>query len=172
MKPLISLLLFCAVLTSAAEVVHVYERASTGELLADRTLDTGRSYFTQTAPAKSGYIFTHWTISTAQAFSPRDAWGRAYDAAPFTLYEETTLTANYLPASQDSDGDGIADGHEMYWYGSLAESALSDSDNDGRTFAQELAAGTNPLFPERHEEGPVAYADGTLLQYNPYNLQP
>ena len=172
MKPLISLLLFCAALTSAAEVVHVYERASTGELLADRTLDTGRSYLTQAAPAKSGYIFTHWTISTAQAFSPRDAWGRAYDAAPFTLYEETTLTANYLPTSQDTDGDGLADGHEIYWYGSLAETPASDSDNDGRTFAQELAAGTNPIFPERHEDGPVAYADGALWLYNPHGYAP
>ena len=172
MKLLISLLLFCAALTSNAEVVHVYERASTGELLADRTLDTGRSYFTQTAPAKSGYIFTHWTISTAQTFSPRDAWGRAYDSAPFTLYEETTLTANYLPASQDADADGLADGHEIYWYGSLAETPASDSDNDGRTFAQEIAAGTNPLFPERHEEGPVAYADGALWLYNPHGYAP
>ena len=172
MKPLISLLLFCAALTSAAEVVHVYERASTGELLADRTLDTGRSYLTQAAPAKSGYIFTHWTISTAQAFSPRDAWGRAYDSAPFTLYEETTLTANYLPASQDADVDGLADGHEIYWYGSLAETPASDSDNDGRTFAQEISAGTNPLFPERHEEGPVAYADGALWLYNPHGYAP
>ncbi len=172
MKPLISLLLFCAALTSVAEVVHVYERASTGELLADRTLDTGRSYLTQAALAKSGYIFTHWTISTAQTFSPRDDWGRAYDSAPFTLYEETTLTANYLPTSQDTDGDGLADGHEIYWYGNLSNGAASDTDNDGKTFAQEIAAGTNPLFSDRHEEGPVAYADGALLQYNPYNLQP
>ncbi len=172
MKPLISLFLFCMALTSAAEVVHVYERASTGELLADRTLDTGRSYLTQAAPVKSGSIFTHWTISTAQAFSPRDAWGRAYDAAPFTLYEETTLTANYLPASQDSDGDGIADGHEIYWYGNLTNGAASDTDNDGRTFAQEIAAGTNPIFPERHEDGPIAYADGALWLYNPHGYAP
>ena len=172
MKPLISLLLFCAALTLAAEVVHVYERASTGELLADHTLDTGRSYLTQAAPAKSDYIFTHWTISTAQTFEPRDAWGRAYDSAPFTLYEETTLTANYLPASQDADADGLADGHEIYWYGSLAETPASDSDNDGRTFAQEISAGTNPLFPERHEEGPVAYADGALWLYNPHGYAP
>ena len=155
-----------------SEVVHVYERASTGELLADRTLDTGRSYTTTAAPAKSGYIFTHWTISTAQAFSPRDAWGRAFDSASFKLYEETILTANYLPTSQDSDGDGVADGHELYWYGDLSKIAASDTDGDGFTFAQEMANGTNPLFAERHEDGPVAFADGALWQYNPYNIQP
>ena len=102
-------------------------------------------------------------------FEPRDAWGRAFDSAPFTLYEETTLTANYLPSSQDTDGDGMADGHELYWYGSLVVSALSDTDNDGFTFAQELAAGTNPLFPERHEEGPVTFADTAAHEMN---LQP
>lgn len=169
MKPLISLLLFLAALTLTADVVHVYECASTGELIADRTFDTGRRYTTSAAPTKSGYIFTHWSISTAQTFEPRDDWGRAFESAPFTLYEETTLTANYLPASQDTDGDGIADGHELYWYGSLAETSASDTDNDGKTFAEELAAGTNPLFPERHEDEPVTFADTVAHELN---LQP
>lgn len=133
-----------------ADVVHVYEETEIGDVvtrIGETTHDTGRTYLTQTAPAKSGYIFTQWSISTQQAFAERDAWGRAYDAAPFTLYEDTTLTAYYLPVGTDTDGDG-------------------------RTFAEELAAGTNPLMLERRVEGPVRWADGDLLQYNPYNLQP
>ena len=164
-----------AVFTVHAAVVHVYEQTEAGGVITqigDTTLDTGRAYTTQAAPAKSGYIFTHWTISTSQAFTNRDAWGRAYDAAPYTLYEDTTLTAHYLPASQDSDNDGIADGHEIYWYGGLAFSPDSDTDNDGYTFAQEIARGTNPLFPERHEEGPITYADGAQRLYNPFGYQP
>ena len=168
-----SMALFALALPAA--VVHVYEQTEAGGVItqiSDTTLDTGRAYTTQTAPAKSGYIFTHWTISTSQAFTNRDAWGRAYDAAPYTLYEDTTFTAHYLPASQDSDNDGIADGYELYWYGHLDVSAQADTDNDGYTFAQEIARGTNPLFPERHEEGPIAYADGAQWLYNPFGYKP
>ena len=175
MRRIIAVLFAFLSFSAVADVVHVYEKTSAGGVetqIADCTLDTGRSYVTQTAPQKSGYIFTHWTISTQQAFSPRDDWGRSYDSAPFKLYEETTFVANYLPISQDADNDGIADGYELYWYGSLAESAQSDSDGDGKTFAQELAAGTNPLFAERHEEGPVKYADDALWLYNPFGYAP
>ena len=155
-----------------ADVVHVYERASTGELLADSTLETGRSYLTSAAPAKSGYIFTGWTISTAQDFEPRDAWGRSFDAATYKLYEETTLIANYLASSVDTDSDGVTDGYEYYWYGDLSKNASSDTDGDGYTFAQEIAKGYNPLFPERHDDGPVAYTDGAEWLYNPNGYAP
>ena len=155
-----------------ADVVHVYERTSTGELIADTTLETGRSYLTSAAPTKSGYIFTHWEISTTQEFESRDAWGRAYDAAPYKLYETTTLTAHYLANSVDTDGDGIADGYEYYWYGDLSKSASDDTDGDGYTFAEEIAKGFNPLFSERHVDGPVAYVDGEEWLYNPNGYAP
>ena len=147
-----ALAIACAVAVRA-EVVHVYEQTSAGGVtnqIGDTTLETGRTYSTQPAPAISGYIFTGWTISTTQEFDSRDDWGRAFDSAPFKLYEETVLTANYLAASLDSDGDGVADGYEWYWYGNLDQDGASDTDGDGATFAEELAAGTKPLFPERH----------------------
>lgn len=158
--------------TVFAEVVHVYERTEAGGamvLIADRMLDTGRNYKTGAAPVKSGWIFTHWTISVQQDFSDRDAWGRAYDEAPFKLYEETTLTAHYLPKTQDTDGDGFADGYEIYWYGSTDVSPSSDTDGDGWTFAQELANGTNPLMTDLDIEGPIKFVDGSLNLYNPSN---
>ena len=158
-----------------ADVVHVYERTSAGGSvvqIADKTLETGRSYLTSAAPTKSGYIFTHWEISTTQEFEPRDAWGRAYDAAPYKLYETTTLTAHYLANSVDADSDGIADGYEYYWYGDLSKSASDDTDGDGYTFAEEIAKGFNPLFPERHDDGPVVYVDGAEWLYNPNGYAP
>ena len=164
-----------ASVSARAELLHVYQQTIAGTTtnrLSDTVLETTKSYSTQTAPAIDGWIFTHWSISTAQTFSDRDRWGRALDAAPYTLYEETTLTANYLPASQDSDADGVADGWEIYWYGSLAESALSDSDNDGFSFAEELAQGTNPLFADEFAPGGIEWADSALLLYNPYSIQP
>ena len=156
-------------------LVHVYEETLAGGVqtrLSDTTRETTTTYTTQSAPARSGYIFTHWAISTSQAISNRDRLGRAKEVASYTLYEETTLIANYLPADEDSDSDGVADGWEIYWYGDLAQNAASDTDGDGYTFAEELASGGNPLMPDESLPGGIVWTDGELLQYNPDNLQP
>ncbi len=165
----------CAVADDAARLVHVYEQTFAGGVvsqLSDRTLDTGNAYSTQSAPAKSGYIFTHWSISTAQPISNRDRLGRAKEVASFTLYEETTLTANYLPESENIDNDGIADGWEIYWYGDISQTSESDTDGDGFTFAEELSSGGDPLMYDESLPGGIVWVDSTLLQYNPDNLQP
>jgi len=166
--------LFVLLLTmwANADLVHVVEQKEVGgvtTVISDETKLTGMPWLTATAPAVSGHIFTHWTISTKQEFVARDEWGRAYDAPSFKLYEDTTLTAHYLPATQDTDEDGVSDGYEIYWYGNLTQGATSDTDGDGWTFKEELANGTNPLTPEVDVEGPVAYGDGDLLLYNPSN---
>ena len=172
---LLSLFSLLIPLSLFADIVHVYERSLAGGVasqMSDRTLDTGNTYSTASAPAKSGYIFTHWSISTAQPISNRDRLGRAKEVASFTLYEETTLTANYLAEGEDSDNDGIADGWEIYWYGDLSKNAASDTDNDSFTFAEELAAGTDPLMPDESLPGGIVWQDGALVQYNPDNLYP
>ena len=174
MKQCVICLLCCLFeLIGYADIVHVFEQTETdGQAvqISDRQLITGMPWSTQTAPIKSGYIFTHWTISTKQDFESRDEWGRAFDVATFMLYEDTTLTAHYLPETLDEDGDGVADGYEIYWYGNLNQGPLSDTDEDGFTFAEELANGTNPVMPDDDDEGPVRYVDGSLLQYNPLNM--
>lgn len=155
----------------SADVVHVYtQRAAGGATTAldDVTQETGGDYVTAPAAKLAGYVFTHWTTTDANGFTPRDVFGRAHDAARYHLYQSVTLTANYLPASQDGDGDGVADGYEIYWYGDLAKSADSDTDGDGWTFAQELAAGTNPLMPDRSVNGGVVWRDSEECLYNPH----
>jgi len=155
-------------------LVHVYQETLAGGVrtqLSDETKETGATYTTQTAPTLDGYIFTHWSISTTQSFISRDRLGRAKDATSYTLYETTTLTANYLPQNEDTDADGVADGWELYWYGDLFKNAASDTDGDGYTFAEELSAGMNPLMEDISIAGGIAWADGELLQYNPDNLQ-
>ena len=152
--------------------VHVIEEKLVATQLRDQTLLTGGDYSTQTAPAISGQIFTHWSISRTQAFVNRDRLGRAKDSVTYHLYEPTTLTANYLPQTEDTDNDGVADGYEIYWYGDLDETASSDTDADGMTFAEELAAGTNPLIPNDSVEGGIVWDDGERLQYNPDGLLP
>ena len=161
----------CAAISLFAAEVHVVERAEYGgtiETLRDQTLYTGSNYVTQVAPKLGGYIFTHWSTSATEGFQGRDVFGRAFDAAPFTLYDNVTLTAHYEEDGLDSDNDGIADGHELYWYGNLAASALTDTDGDGMTFAEELAAGTNPLYPDRSLSG-VVTGDSSEWTYNPSN---
>ena len=155
--------------------VHVIEEKLVGGVttqLRDQTLLTGGDYTTQMAPAVSGQIFTHWSISRTQTFVNRDRLGRAKDSVTYHLYEPTTLTANYLPVGEDADNDGVADGLEIYWYGDLDETASSDTDGDGLNFAEELAAGTNPLIPNDSVEGGIAWDDGAQLQYNSNGFQP
>ena len=155
-----------------ADVVNVYEETECGDetvRIAERSLETGRKYETGAAPVKSGWIFTHWTISTTQDFVDRDEWGRSLDVASFDLYENTTLTAHYLPVDQDSDGDGVADGSEIYWYGDLSQGAASDTDGDGIMFAEELVRGMNPIMAESADAGPVAWVAGAEWLFNPNN---
>ena len=155
-----------------ADLVHVVEQREVGgvtTVMRDETKITGMPWATAPAPSVDGAIFTHWTISTQQDFAARDAWGWAYDAPRFKLYEDTTLTAHYLPATRDTDGDDVPDGYELYWYGNLDQDAASDTDGDGFTFAEEIANGTNPLMPDSAVEGPIAYADSDTLEAN---LQP
>ena len=155
-------------LTVRAETGLVREYVQTNEIpmrVSETPLVVGANYETSVAPVFAGYIFTHWTMNVEG--TTRDVWGRAYDAVPYRLEGRIDFTAHYLPADQDTDGDGVADGHEIYWYGNLAQGADSDTDGDGFTFAEELVNGTNPLIAEGEEEGPIQFADGEMTLYNP-----
>ena len=75
---------YCSILTlflafsARGASVHVYEQIEVGSVynqVSDEVRQTGMTWTTQSAPAISGYIFTHWTISTEQDFSSRDDWG-------------------------------------------------------------------------------------------------
>lgn len=44
----------------------------------------------------------------------------------------------------DSDGDGLLDEWEMFWFGNLLQSATTDKDGDGITDGDEYLSGTNP----------------------------
>lgn len=158
-----------------AELVHVYEETVVGGVtncISDSTLETGGDYETSLAPEISGYIFTHWSTTSKQVFESRDEEGRAWDSAPFHLYEQMTITANYVEASKDDDGDGLADGYELYWYGNLDKSPNSDTDGDGYSFAAEINAGTNPHFSDASFNGGIVYRDSEECLYNPYGFMP
>ena len=158
-------------LVAQAEVVHVRQVTSAGgveSVIVDELLETGADYQSWGAPTIRGYIFTHWSISRDQAFVNRDDFGRARDFVTYHLYEDTTLTANYVSEKIDSDNDGIADGNELYWYGTLDVDASTDTDGDGFGFSDELQNKTNPHFADGFQTGEVVYGDGSLMVFNPH----
>ena len=158
-----------AMLGAQAEVVHVVEQIEAGEtaVVRDSLAETGVAFRSATAPTVSGFIFTHWTISTQQPFVNRDVWGRAADSVSLIVYETTVLTAHYVAIGIDADGDGMADGDELYWYGDLDESAVTDTDGDGIPFKDELELGTNPHFADAGDPLGLVYDGIDGVVYNP-----
>ena len=134
---------------------------------SNQWIETAQTYTTDTAPMEwEGNRFTYWTISSEPSGNYRDAWGRSQNPISVTIYENTTATAHYLPATLDSDGDGIPDWHEIEYYGTLVNGAVSDTDGDGLTLLQEFNAGTNSLFPNASQAGGVSYADSDIVTVN------
>ena len=141
--------------------------ATLGAVSSSQYLDTAISYTTVSAPAAfTTYRFTHWTNSSYLATVYRDAWGRSLNPISFVLLEDTTVTAHYLPATLDSDGDGVPDWYEIEHFGDLTRAASFDGDGDGITLLAEYTGGTHPLYANSSLEGGVAWADSALVTCN------
>lgn len=161
-------------LASSAKTVRVVQRLNVGETvetLSDELVSSDVDSRSQTAPTRDGYVFTGWTASPAAGVKVRDASGRALKEARFNPTCDLTLTASYIAESVDDDADGIPDGLELFWYGDLSKDAASDTDGDGFTFAQEIAAGTSPLMKDHSLGGGVAWRDSGVAEYNPHGYR-
>ena len=173
---LVTLVALAASTVRAEDVrkVHVREVkdvAGVKTQISDEIRVTGMEYASSAAPAVDGHVFIGWTASQG-TLAARDRHGRARETVRYVPTDAMTLTAHYVVAAVDTVGDGVSDGLKLYWYGDLNHGAMSDTDGDGFTLAQEIAAGTNPLLPDRSVNGGVWMAEGTFCQYNPLGALP
>ena len=169
LSQILCLLIACAAFTVWGVQVHVVWQTSTDGTVkeqGDTLVNSEDTYTTCEAPRIDGYVFTGWTIDTKQELKSRDAWGRSFDSISITVFEPTVLTANFHLESVDSDGDGLSDARELYWYGNLDQDQDSDTDGDGIPLSKEFAQGLNPHLANRCFKGVVSN-DGTLSDYNP-----
>ena len=59
----------------------------------------------------------------------------------------------------DSDLDGVLDGYERWYLGTLAQGGGADSDGDGATLVDEYTAGSDPTDPDTDDDGIADGAD-------------
>ena len=125
----------------------------------------------------SGYGFAYWTINGQRATA---ASGQSLTLAACTMSNDTVAIAWYLPLSQDTNGSGVADYLDLFYYGYAPIPTNSDTDGDGFTFLQELARGYDPVIPDLTSSGgaiirlsvPAAYVPGTNENYYVIESQP
>jgi hypothetical protein len=108
----------------------------------------------------------HLTSSFAQwkmdGVRQEDEFGRALSEVTFSMpFRNVELVA-------ETRNDDMAK-EKIYWYGDESVSAESDTDGDGYSFAEEIAQGTNPKFPNETLKSGVVYNES---EQHEMNLQP
>ncbi|MDC0647057.1 SUMF1/EgtB/PvdO family nonheme iron enzyme, partial [Opitutales bacterium] len=118
----------------------------------------------------NGYTFAYWSVNGV-----RQAAGAGVAVSQVTTrVEDTTVAiAHYLPTTEDSDGDGVADWFELNQFGDLNSGPQDDADGDSFTNAQEEALGQEATIRDEVEDGGVTarrskvitYADTSMVAY-------
>ena len=114
-----------------------------------------------TSPDMSQSYFGYWRLDGVRQ---EDAWGVAQRQFRF-IVDGVNREGVASLFDQDSDGDGVNDGIEYYFYNSLTNNAGSDTDGDGIP----LLMDSQPLYGNSSAEGGVFWDDSELVVVN---LQP
>lgn len=101
--------------------------------------------------------FAYWAINGVRQ---TDAVGQALNAVSFVMPSNDVSVMAVCEMAYENRA-------RLHWYGDDEVSLESDSDGDGRTLAEELAAGTNPLLKDRTVSRGVTYAQTGVVDYNP-----
>jgi len=99
-----------------------------------------------------GHRFAQWTVNGIRQESPV---GVALSQVNLVIEVDTSAVALYVPKAQDLDADQIPDWYEFNQYGTTDIGSDSDTDGDGRTFAEEYAVGTQPRIADSADDGSV-----------------
>lgn len=99
------------------------------------------------------YQFAWWDLDGTRQEDPS---GAAIGGFKFTLQIASTATAHYVDPLLDSDYDGIKDWQEWTYFGALAQRSISDPDDDGFTFEEELKRGQAPQVHDTLALGGIA----------------
>jgi subtilisin family serine protease len=125
---------------------------------------TDAGHATSTLPAPEvveiggvSYAFTGWEIDGARF--PGDTGVALNPAAPLANDVPRKAVARYLPAAQDSDGDGVPDWWESLYFNHLSYDGSDDPDGDGFSNAAEFADRADPTDGLSVPEGPAILHD-------------
>jgi len=156
-------------LTQVSDPVGVVDALSWG--------DKGRSVATLTAPATAmiggvPYAFIGWEIGGHRF--PDDTGPALNPAAPLVNEAPQTAVARYLTASQDSDGDGLPDWWQRFYFNHLSYDGNEDPDGDGFINREEFDDASDPTDVVSVPEGPVILHEPlpeTLATMSPWLIE-
>lgn len=99
------------------------------------------------------FMFAEWRVDNVRQ---TNALGIAVNpASGFLMTEPREALAVYYPRTQDTDGLGLPDWWQIYYYGSLGNHPTNDLDADGFSDEDEYLDGTDPLNEDSVPAPPV-----------------
>ena len=121
-----------------------------------------------TVPEKNGHTFSNYKFSWWDLNGTRkqDPSGAALGQFSFVLNVPATATAHYYDPAADTDNDTISDWHEWTFYGSLAQTTVTDTDGDGWTYLMELLRSQSPQAVDLLDPGSVSRRRSVLTAVN------
>jgi hypothetical protein len=154
--------------TNPRAAEFVYQEASEPAGFANRRafFAAGTVVRTTMVPMEpTGRRFVHWLLDGTRR---ETAVGVAATQLNVTMDENHSAVAVYANATADTDVDELPDWYEMFQYGTLANGADSDTDEDGRQLIDEYRIGAQPRIADTAVaggivEGGIARRRGGLL---------